>query len=143
MAAASRFIPRPHLAPTHSPDSAPWPPGAQTTESLLAKEREAREAAAKELLQYKLLLAEAEGAQALVQQERQAALAKATREAAAAAELRGQLEALQVGRGTRREEALPWDGEGLWVTWNLKNNCGLGVHGNHQGLEGREGLEGG
>ncbi|GLC71250.1 hypothetical protein PLESTF_001094900 [Pleodorina starrii] len=77
---------------------------AETTESLLAKEREAREAAVKELLQYKLLLAEAEGAQSSAQQELQAALAKATREAAAAAELRGQLEALQSKLAARDEE---------------------------------------
>ncbi|EFJ46841.1 hypothetical protein VOLCADRAFT_92724 [Volvox carteri f. nagariensis] len=77
---------------------------AETTESLLIKEREAREAAVKELLQFKLLLAEAESAQASAQQELQGALAKATREAAAAAELRSQLEALQSKLATREEE---------------------------------------
>lgn len=77
--------------------------GSQTTESLLVKEREAREAAVKELLQYKLLLAEAEAAQASVQQELRVALTRATREVAAAAELRSQVEAMQVRLGKVQE----------------------------------------
>lgn len=74
-----------------------WPWYAlQNTETLLAKEREAREAAAKELLQYRLLLAEAEADRNAAQQQLQASQVRATREAAATAELRGQVEALQV-----------------------------------------------
>ncbi|GLI61557.1 hypothetical protein VaNZ11_003952 [Volvox africanus] len=78
---------------------------AETTESLLFKEREAREGAVKELLQCKLLLAEAETAQSSAQTELQAAVAKSIREAAAASELRSQLEVLQ-GKLAAREEEL-------------------------------------
>eukprot|EP00198_Chlamydomonas_reinhardtii_P000091 XP_001689426.1 predicted protein [Chlamydomonas reinhardtii] len=77
---------------------------AETTESLLHKEREAREAATKEVLQYKLLLAEAEEAQASTQQQLQSILARATREAATVTELRGQVEQLQSKLASREEE---------------------------------------
>ncbi|KXZ42252.1 hypothetical protein GPECTOR_174g208 [Gonium pectorale] len=76
----------------------------ETTESLLMKEREAREATGKELMQHKLLLAEAEEAQAAAEQQLAAATARATREAAVAAELRAQLEAMQAKLSAREEE---------------------------------------
>lgn len=92
--------------------SRPWHP-TQTTESLLHKEREAREAATKEVLQYKLLLAEAEEAQASTQQQLQSILARATREAATVTELRGQVEQLQVClEGGSVSGALRWSGDG-------------------------------
>ncbi|GFR50878.1 hypothetical protein Agub_g13167, partial [Astrephomene gubernaculifera] len=77
---------------------------AETTESLLCKEREAREAAVKELLQCKLLLSEAEADKSAAQQQLQEVLGKANREAAALAGLRSQLEALQAKLASREEE---------------------------------------
>ncbi|PNH10944.1 Acyl-CoA-binding domain-containing protein 4 [Tetrabaena socialis] len=77
---------------------------AETTESLLVGERDARVAATKEVLQYKLLLAEAEASAAASQQQLQAALSRSTKDAAALAELRGQVEVMQAKLCSREEE---------------------------------------